>query len=285
VVDAVASSIVQVEGRRRPASGVVFDADLVLTTMRAIGGEDGLCVRSHDDRTREATLAGWDPATGLALLKVDELNGAALAPDEELPRAGHLVIAVARSWSNVVTASTGNVAIIGGPFRTGRRRAIEQVIRVTVPMHDGFAGAPLVSPAGRVIGVATAAAIRGLGVVIPARIAWQAARDIHRLGRPRRGFLGIAAHAVRLLERQRAPDGSDLALLVMAVTPGSPADTAGLRVGDVLLGLDDHHLQSAEELLDLLTAERIGQPVTLSVMRGETAQKIPVTVGEREASA
>src|SRR6266403_257166 len=89
------------------------------------------------------------------------------------PRVGHLALAVARSWSNVVTASAGIVSVIGGPLPTGRRRAIDEVIRTTAPMHDGFAGGAFLDTAGGLVGVATAAAIRGLGIVIPASIAWR----------------------------------------------------------------------------------------------------------------
>src|SRR5260370_33099889 len=77
-------------------------------------------------------------------------------------------MAVARSWSNVITASAGIVSVIGGPLRTGHRRAIDQVIRTTAPMHDGFAGGAFLDASGALVGIATATAIRGLGVVIPA---------------------------------------------------------------------------------------------------------------------
>ena len=94
------------------------------------------------------------------------------------PRVGQLAVAVARSWSNNVTASAGIVSIIGGPLATGRRRSIEEVIRTTAPMHDGFAGGAFLGPDGGLLGIATAAAIRGLGVVIPAKIAWASAAAV-----------------------------------------------------------------------------------------------------------
>ena len=88
----------------------------------------------------EASLAGWDPATSLAVLRVPGLAAPPLTPSSTPARVGHLALAVARSWSNAVTASAGVVAVIGGPLPTGRRRAIDQVIRTTAPMHDGFSG-------------------------------------------------------------------------------------------------------------------------------------------------
>src|SRR5215467_3592006 len=139
-VGAVAPSVVQVRGRRRPASGLVCADGFVLTMASVLGRSDGLHVRAHDGRTLDAQLAGWDPATSLAVLRVPELAAKPIAPADAPARVGHLALAVARSWSNAVTASAGIVSIIGGPLPTGRRRAIEQVIRTTAPMHDGFAG-------------------------------------------------------------------------------------------------------------------------------------------------
>src|SRR6185369_3977211 len=152
-VDAAAPSVVQVQGRRRPASGLVYDTDVVLTTARALGREDGLHVRRHDGQTLDAELAGWDPTTSLAVLRVSALgvNPIVFVPQAPPPRVGQLALAVARSWSNAVTASAGIVSVIGGPLPTGRRRAIEQVIRTTAPMHDGFAGGAFLDTAGGLI--------------------------------------------------------------------------------------------------------------------------------------
>src|SRR4051812_20935383 len=139
-VAAAAPSVVQVHGRRRPASGLVYAPDIVLTTVRALGREDHLRVRRHDGQTLDAELAGWDPATSLAVLRVPGLDSRPIASSATPARVGHLALAVARSWSNNVTASAGIVSVIGGPLPTGRRRTIDQVIRTTAPMHDGFAG-------------------------------------------------------------------------------------------------------------------------------------------------
>src|SRR5207253_579307 len=146
-------------------------------------------------------------------------------------------LAIARSWSNAVTASAGIVSVIGGPLPTGRHRAIDQVIRTTAPMHDGFAGGAFIDTGGGLIGIATSAAIRGLGVVIPATIGWSAAAAVLEHGRPQRGYLGIAGQPVVLPAGQRpSTDTSDNeAVLVVGVTDGSPAAAAGVLVGDVLL--------------------------------------------------
>jgi serine protease DegQ len=282
-VAAAAPSVVQVQGRRRPASGLVYADNVVLTTVRALGREDGLRVRRQDGASLDAELAGWDPATSLAVLRVAGLDTPAIAPAKSTARVGHLALAVARSWSNAVTASAGLVSVIGGPLPTGRRRAIDEVIRTTAPMHDGFAGGAFLDTSGALLGIATAAAIRGLGVVIPAAIAWKTAATVLEHGSLKRGYLGIAGQPVELPEAQRDADGREHALLVVGVTAGSPAAAAGVLVGDVLFGFDGHAVESPEDLLDLLSGGRVGREVTLRVRRGSTVTDLTVTVGERPA--
>jgi S1-C subfamily serine protease len=280
-VTAAAPAVTQVQGGRSPISGVVCADDVVLTTIRALGRGDGVQVRRHDGKTYEAELAGWDPATRLVALRVAGLDVAPFVLSDQPARVGQIALAVARSWSNAVTASAGIVSIIGGPLRTGVGRAIDEIIRTTAPMHDGFAGGAFVDSAGRLIGVSTAAAIRGLGVVIPARIAWATAAALVQHGTVRRGYLGLAGQTVRLPDGQRGPDNRDRGLLVVAVTPESPAAAAGLLVGDLLLDFDGQAVGSADELLEQLTAERIGHAVPIQVRRGGVAIELQVTIGER----
>jgi S1-C subfamily serine protease len=280
-VSNAAPSIVQILGRRRPASGVVYADGVVLTTARALGRDDGVRVRTPDQRTLDAEIVGWDPATHLAVLRVGGLDVAPATPAPAPPRVGHLALAVGRSWSNVVTATLGNVAVIGGPLQTGRGRKIEEIIRTTAPMHGGFAGGALVDTAGRVLGIATAAEIRGLGVVIPTRIAWAAAEALLTHGQVQRGYLGIAGQSVHLTGAQRDAAGTDRALLVLAVTADSPAASAGLLVGDVITRFDKEPVDSADRLLELLDDDRVGRTVSISVLRGGTAIELTVTVGGR----
>ncbi len=280
-VAAAAPSVVQVRGHRRPASGLVYADAVVVTTMRAIGREDGLGVRRHDGALFEAELAGWDPASGLAVLKVPGLGAPPIRVSTTPARVGHLALALARSWSNAVTASAGVVSVIGGPLPTGRRRSIDEVIRTTAPMHDGFTGGAFVDTTGALLGVTTAMSIRGLSVVIPAAIAWRTAATVLEHGRLKRGYLGIVGQPVAVPAHQQAGGAVDQALLIVGVTDGSPAAAAGVLVGDVVLALDGHAVASPEELLDLLRGERVGKPAALRVLRGGTATEVTVTVGER----
>jgi S1-C subfamily serine protease len=278
-----APSVVQVHGRRQPASGVVYAPGVVVTTTRALRREDRLHVRGSEGDAVEAELAGWDPATGLAILKAPSLSAAPIAVATQAARVGNLALAIARSWSNGLTVSAGVVSIIGGPLQTGRRRAIDQIIRTTAPMHDGFAGGAFVDTSGALLGITTASTIRGLGVVIPAGIAWKTAQHLLEHGGLKRGYLGIAGQPVRLPEQQRSGNHEE-GLLVVAVTPDGPAARAGILIGDLILAVDGQAIGSPEELLDWLTANRVGKAATLRLLRGGKPAEASVTIGERGAS-
>src|SRR5689334_8603982 len=258
VVAAIAPSVVQVQGGRRPASGVVYAEDVVITMVRTLNGEDGLHVRTNEGTTLDAELIGWDPTTGVAVLRTNGRAGSPIAPAPSAPRVGHLALAVGRSWSNVVSASAGIVSVIGGPLRTGRRRAIEQVLRTTAPLHDGFSGGAFADTAGGLLGIATSTTIRGTTVIIPAAIAWKTAAGVIEHGGLKRGFIGISAQAVRLPEGQRIGD-RESALLVAGVTAAGPAAQAGVLIGDIITELDGHAVGSPEDLFDLLAGDRVGR--------------------------
>ena len=276
-----ASAVVQVSGARRPASGVVHGPTTIITTARAIGREDGLRVRLPDNTVVDADLAGWDPSSGIALLKARSpipLTPPTLPNDEA--RTGEIALALGRSWSNAITASTGIVAVVGGPLRTGRRRQLERVIRVTAPLHDGFAGGAVLNAAGTLMGIATATHIRGYAVVIPASIAWAAAAKLLASGTPRRGFIGVGVQPVELPPSQR-PEGRERALLVVAVTEPSPAAAAGINIGDLVLDAGGKPTASPDDLLDVLSEHGAGATVVLNMLRGGTPRQTSVVIAER----
>ena len=277
---AKSAAIVQVLGARRPASGVIHGPDTILTTGRAIGREDGVRVRIGDAAAIEAEMVGWDAATGIAVIRTGvKLDIAPPQFSETEPRTGQFVLALARSWSHAITASAGVVAVVGGPLRTGRRRAIARVIRVTAPMHDGFAGGGLFDAAGQLTGITTAAVIRGFGVAIPASIAKTSAEHILATGGSR-GFIGVAVQPIHAPAAHKA-DGRERALIVVGVTPGSPAEAAGLIVGDVILDFAGTRIESTEDLLDRLTGDRVGQKIALKTLHGGAVRDVDVVVARR----
>jgi S1-C subfamily serine protease len=274
-------SVVQVHGGRRPVSGVIYAEGYVLTNARALGRDDAVRIRTGEGVEHAAALTGWDPGTSLAVLNTPVLAPPPLPRSEEPARVGHLALALARSWSNALTVSSGVVAVIGGPLRTGRGRAIDRVIRTTALVHGGFAGGAFVDVTGALIGINTAAEIRGLAVIIPADIAWTVAASLIAHGSTRRGYLGLAGQAVRLNERQRGATSHARGLLLVAVADGSPADAAALLVGDVLVAFDGRPVESPVDLLEMLHGRPAGDAVTVRILRGGIPHDVTITLGEK----
>ena len=279
-VDRAAASIVQVRSRRwRPASGLVFAKELVLVSDHAVEHEDDLTVRV-DGRAVPATLAGRDPSTDLAVLAAAGLDTPPVTTSAAPARVGQIAIAVGRSWSGGVVAALGLVSSMGGPWRTGRGPAVEQVIRTDVTPYPGFTGGALLASDGSVVGISTGILLRGLSLVIPASIAWPVATMLSRHGRIRRAFLGVGGQPVRLPESQRA-GGHDRGILLASVSDDSPARRSGLMVGDVLLSFNGHVVEDPETLLSLLTGDLIDRSVPVEIVRAGAVQTVSVTLAER----
>jgi S1-C subfamily serine protease len=277
-VEHAAPSIVQVHGRRRVAAGVVVAENLVLTPAAADG--DTAAVRAGNGQTVDGAVVGRIPGMGLTVLRADGLGLLPLAAAGE-PKPGHLAVAVGRTWSGGVMASLAPIAVVGGPLRTGRASAIDRVIRIQLPPHGALNGGVLVDAAGRALGIVTSMAIRGTTVVIPSAIAWPAAERVSAEGGTRQGFLGISSMTVPIPERQRAGRSQPHGLLISQVSAASPADAAGLLVGDLVVGFDGEPVDEPEALVTRLRGDRVGKAVPITVIRGTSAVDVTVIIGER----
>jgi S1-C subfamily serine protease len=274
------ASVVQVRGRHaRPASGFVFAPERVLLAAHALDDRNGLTVRMPDQSSVKADLAGIDPSTNLAVLRAPGLRATPLEAAGGL-RVGAFGLLLGRTWSGALAVSAGVVSVVGGPLRTGRGPAIELVLRADVRLHPLGAGGPLVDAGGAVLGVATGASMRGLPLFIPGAIAWAVAVALAEQGRIRRGYLGVTAQPVRIPEAQRSGRPHEMGLLVNGVAPGSPASRA-LLVGDLVVGFDGHAVRDHDELLALLTGDRVGKTVAVDVIRGGAPQTVHVEVEEQ----
>jgi serine protease Do len=278
-IDRAAASIVQVHGHRSPTAGVVFADDLIVAPARALPN-DAATVRLPNGNTVEGVMLGHALSMGIGVVRVQSLGVPPLATADE-PKVGHFAISVGRTWSGAVFASVTNVAVVGGPLRTSRVGSIDRVIRVAQPPHGALTGGALIDGDGRALGLITASDIRGTTIVLPAASAWAVAQAIVQQGGTRQGFLGISSSTVALPERQKGGRSQDYGLLVSAVGENSPAERAGLMVGDVIVAFDDQKTEEPEALLTLLRGDRVGKSVTLTVIRGVKTEHIAVTVGER----
>ena len=149
-------------------------------------------------------------------------------------------------------------------------------------MYPGFSGGPLVSAGGAMIGMNSSALARGVSLTLPAATLKRVVETLATHGRIKRGFLGVSAQPVRLPQAAAESAGQETGLLLAAVEPDSPADQAGLLLGDTVISLDGQAVRHMDDLMALLSGDRVGTSVPVRVVRGGQVQDVQVTIGERE---
>lgn len=276
------AGVVRVEGRRRiPASGILWSAEgHVLTANHVVRRDENIQVGLADGRRLGAAVVGRDPATDLALLKIE---GDDLRPVERNAveaHVGNLVLALGRPGPDV-QATLGIVSATGQAWRTRRGGNVDNFIQTDVVMYPGFSGGPLVGAGGDLIGLNTSALAQGVSLTLPIATLDRVTAMLQSHGRVRRGYLGVSTQQVRLPEAQREELGQKSGLLLVAVEPGSPAEAGGLVLGDTIVALDGTAVRNHDDLLGLLAGERVGRTAPVRILRGGQLQSIDVTIGER----
>ncbi len=283
VVETAGRSVVRVEARRRiPSSGVLWSGDgIVVTANHTVQREENITVGLPDGSKAGATLAGRDPSTDVAVLRVSAEGGTAAdrAGTENL-KVGHLVLALGRP-GRTVRATLGIVSALGESWRTPEGSQIDHYLQTDAPFHPGFSGGPLVDASGRVLGLNTAALLRGFSLTIPVATLQQVTETLLAHGRVRRGYLGIGAQPVRLTGEIERTLSQKEGLLLMSIEPESPAERGGLYVGDILVTFAGQPVEALGDLMGMLGPERIGSSVPLRIVRGGQARELTLSVGER----
>jgi serine protease Do len=284
-VNAVARSVFAVVASRHgSASGVLWRPGVVVTTAHTVRCDDGIRVVLPDGARAEATLAGVDPSTDLAILKLDNTNGqVAEAGEPASVRAGHFVLAVARDLGGQAAASFGIVGATGSEWRTWRGGRIDQMIRLDGGLHPGFSGGPVADTRGQIIGVGTSALARGFGIVIPSSTVNRITDALLESGHIARGYLGIGTQPIALpgsLSRKLGLQDRG-GLIVMSLAPQGPAEQGGMLVGDILLDLESRPLREVGDLQAAMGSEAIGQQVRVGLIRGGERIESTITLGER----
>jgi S1-C subfamily serine protease len=281
-VERIAPALVLVDGRtQRPASGIVYAPNLVLTAAHVLERENNLTIQTFDKRTLPAKFVGHDLGTDLAVLRVADLGLAVATSSQEPARVGQLVIAVGRSSVEGHMASSGIVSAVGGPLRTAQGLVLERYIRTDAIPYPGFSGGALIDTQGAVLGVLTTGLANSVAMAIPINIARALADTLATQGYIKRGYLGISSQLVELPPAQRGGRTQEYGLLIVKVDENSPAQRGGIMVGDILLTLDGHALHDAEVLQLLLTGDRVGKTVPVEVIRSNAVQTLSVPIGQR----
>jgi S1-C subfamily serine protease len=296
VVDRLGPAVVRLDVKphrqarhKGTGSGVVVAPDgLVLTNSHVVGGGSRVDVTTVDGRRLSAGVVGDDPDTELALVRINEsvtLPTARLGDSKRL-KPGQVVIAIGHPLGFESTVTTGVISALGRSLRASTGRLIDDVIQTDAALNPGNSGGPLVSTRGEVIGINTAVIMGAQGIcfAVASNTANFVLGELVRHGRVRRAFIGIAAQQTPIPRRIRhaANLSQDSAVMVAGVEPSGPAARAGVAASDVLLGIDGKAITGSDDLIRLLTGDRIGRTVELDILREGQRLRVRVTPEERQ---
>ena len=277
-------STVLVDARRKfPASGIAFSKDLILTADHVVEREEDIKVILADGTEVTAHLAGRDPGTDLAVLKLDRPEATPAEVSKTPARVGQFVLAIGRPSTKGIESSFGTVNAIDGPVRTGRGSMLERYIKTDVVSYPGFSGGPLVNGDGTIFGINTSGFGNGGAITIPADIAWKIAETLAKHGKIKRGYLGIRSQTVEISAdaRKSLKREQETGLLLVGLEADSPAGKGGLMVGDILVGVAGEAVAHQDDLFVRLSGDVVGKSVAIDILRGGKLESINVEIGER----
>jgi S1-C subfamily serine protease len=283
-VERAGRSAVAVNARwRNASSGVIWRKDVIVTADHTIRREEEIRVTLPDGHSAVAELAGRDPGTDLAVLKVDTGDAAVARPSTpDSIKTGHLALAVGRSESTGVSAAMGVISNVSGPWHTWRGGKLDRFIRLDIGLYPGISGAAVVDAQSEVIGIASAGLSRTSLLAIPAATIDRVTDELLRQGHIAHGYLGVGLQPIPLPEHLRTKlKSAESGLIVLSAEPDGPAGQAGVLIGDVLIALDGRSVSGTDDVQEFLSGDRVGKPLKASLLRGGELIERTITVGER----
>jgi len=276
MIDAAARSVVAVHGRGRlPSSGIIWETGLVVTAEETVERDTDLALTLPDGRRVEATLAGRDPSTDIAVLR---FGGEAAPPAPAFAsdlRAGHLAVAVGRAHADVI-AALGIVSLAGGPWHSSHGGKIDANLRFDLRLPMTAEGGALVSAEGTLIGMAVHGPRRRV-LAIPAATIARVVQTIKEKGHVARGYLGVSLQSVPI----RDGEHHRRAAMVVTIDPAGPAHAAGLLQGDILVAMDGEPVTGVRGVYQRLGPDSVGRKVAVDLLRAGAPTTAQVTVAAR----
>lgn len=265
---------------------IISDDGLVVTNNHVIDEADELLVHLGDE-TFDAEVVGVDPATDLALLRIEPGGSLGYLPlgDSESLRVGEWVMAVGSPLGLADTVTVGVVSAKNRRINISTDTSFENFIQTDAAINFGNSGGPLIDLQGRVVGINTAINFgsENIGFAVPVSTLKQILPQLRDSGRVRRGFLGIGVEDVERDAAEAFGLGSTEGVMVTSVQEDLPADRAGIRPGDILLEIDGGKIESTRALIDYVSAQGPDASVNLRVFRDGETLDIEVKLAERGA--
>jgi S1-C subfamily serine protease len=285
VTERAATNAVAVHAEARgSSSGVVWRPGVVVTSEHTLRNDEDIHVTLPDSRVVAATLAGRDPSTDLAVLKCAEARTAVSAFAEvNAVKPGSLALVVGRTRASGPVAALGVVSLVTSERRTWTGAALTPYMRLDVGLQPTAVGGAVVDAQGRVIGLATPRFARFGAIAVPAPSVERVIDVLLKKGRIPRGYLGVGLQPVRLPEplRESLKRNEKTAAIVLEIEPDSPAQKAGIVIGDIFVSIAGHSVTGLEDVHAQLHGESIGKSLAVKLVRGGALQDTKVVVGER----
>ena len=279
------SNVVAVHARRwMPTSGIEWKRGVVVTVHHGVQRDEDIKVLLDGGRAVSAKLAGRDPSTDIAVLRIEEgSSGAPQLGDSTSLRLGHLVLALGRTRRGDLVASSGIIGGISGEWRNRHGGNLDQHIRLDLALYPGFSGGPLLNARGEVIGVNTRGLGHGRAVTVPVATVNRVVEQLLEKGHIARPYLGVAMQPVKVPENMRSklPAEMRVGLLVMHVENSGPAEKAGVMLGDVLFEVGGKTVEHVDAIQDSLATAKIGDVLQIRLIRAGEIKAVSVALGER----
>jgi S1-C subfamily serine protease len=267
-----------------PTSGIEWKKGVVVTVHHGVQRDEDIKVLLDGGRTVSAKLAGRDPSTDIAVLRIEEVSsGEPPLGDSTSLRLGHLVLALGRTRRGDLVASNGIIGGISGEWRNRHGGQLDQHIRLDLALYPGFSGGPLLNARGEVVGVNTRGLGHGRAVTLPVATVNRVVEELLEKGHIARPYLGVAMQPVEVPENMRSklPSETRVGLLVMHVENGGPAEKAGVLLGDVLFEVVGKTVEHVDAIQDSLAIAKIGDVLQIRVIRAGEIKPVSITLGER----
>ncbi len=272
-------------------SGVIVDAEqgYILTNHHVVEGADQILITLLNEETLEAEIVGSDPATDIAVIRVDPENLVEIPfgeSDDML--VGDYVIAIGNPFGLGHTVTSGIVSAVG---RTGiSRNGYEDFIQTDASINPGNSGGALVNLRGELIGINSAIISRtggnvGIGFAVPSELAGSIMRQILDFGEVRRGLLGVSIQTIDAESASALGAEVESGALVSAIEPGSAAEAAGIQVEDIIIRVNDDRIDNSRELANAIGLKGSGEDVEIEVVRGGDNRVFTATLGLQQAAS